>query len=79
MADVEKNALLKTLYKQKHCARAFYGFQLNFWTFTTCVLVICLFATMRRSQSQCQDQYTYENGYETEFRKHRYFSFMMCI
>jgi hypothetical protein len=81
VVDVEENALLKILHKQKHRAWAFYGFlpnffHLNFWTFTTCVLVIYLFATMRRSQCRCQDQYNYENGYETEFRKHL-FSFIM--
>jgi len=75
VSDVEENVLPKILHKQKHRARAFYGFQLNFWTFTTCALVICLFATMRRGQSQCQDKYTYENGYDTEFCKHRNFFF----
>jgi hypothetical protein len=75
VADEEEHAFLKILHKQKHRARVFYSFQLNFWTFTTCVLVIYLFATIIRSQSQDQDQYTYENGYDTEFRKHCNFFF----
>jgi hypothetical protein len=75
VADAEENALLNILHKEKHRAQAFYSFRLNFWTFTTCVLVICLFAVMRHSQSQCQDQYTYENGYDTEFCKHCNFFF----
>ena len=85
MAGTEDN-VPKILHRQKHHARAFHGFQLNFfqlnfcWAFTTCVLLICLFATMRRGHSQCQDQYTYENGYDTEFGEHRdSFFFLICI
>ena len=74
VTEVEENAPLK----RKHNARAFYCLQLNFWTFITCVLAICLFTSMRRNQSQ-HDQYSYENGYDTEFRKYRNFFFMYIL
>ena len=74
VADAEEDAIPKILQKRKH-APAFYGFQLkrfqprlfqiNFWTFATCVLIVCLFTTIRRGRSQYQ--YTYEHGYDTEF------------
>jgi hypothetical protein len=69
----EDDAVLKILDKQKHHAWVFYGFQLdtsglNIWKFTTCVLVILviyLVATVRYVPSQYQ--YTYANGFDTEF------------
>jgi hypothetical protein len=69
----EDDAVLKILDKRKHHAWVFYGSQLdiselNVWKFTTCVLVILviyLVATVRYAPSQYQ--YTYANGFDTEF------------
>lgn len=77
--DHDEDSMPKILHKQKHYGRSFYGFQpnlfrLNFWTFTTCVLVICLLTTIGRGQSQ----YNYEKGYDTEFCKYQFF-FLICI
>jgi hypothetical protein len=81
--DIEENTPQNILHRQKHQTWTFYVrsllnfFYLNFWIFTTGLLIIFIFATMSQIQCQCQTQYTYEKGYETEFRTCCSFSFII--
>jgi hypothetical protein len=72
MADGEEDTG-PAIFLQRH-PQAIYCFptgffQLNFWAFSTLVLAICLFAYFVREHNQYSKQYTYENGYDTEFCK----------